>query len=331
MRSGLGLLSLLSAAAAVLLPGWAVAQPSGFRVGQAVQWQAPPPIGASEWRAGLYSGVIEEVSETVQVIDLGSGKSARLRMDMLSSVSCRRGETARVTGYTTPVPVCRFNGTAYGVAQWAHLRVRLFDEVVLADRSTARSFASFLNSFGELRVGRGPNQYAKGPATTTPPQPPQPPVTGQQPATPPQPPHPPQPPQPPVTGQQPVTPPQPPTGGVIAVPEVGQAYAQALKVGYPSTIQAHMTQGDYDTYLFDFAGGPFHAHSVSQLDLVADLLDAEGRMISRSRAVNGRFSFDQNLPSGRYGIIIRVMYHGGAGPYEVQIGPGTGQRYRENR
>lgn len=327
MRRAMGFLSSLVAAAAVSSAVPASAQQAGFRVGQAVQWQAPPPAGASEWRAGLYSGVIEEVSESVRVHDLRTGKVVPIRMDTLNSVSCRRGETARVPSETRAVPVCRFNGAAAGIEQWAHLRVRLFEEVVLADGSTAKTFSSFLDSFGELRLGRGPNQFAKG----QPPTPPQPPVIGQQPPSPPQPPH------PPVGGNQPpVTPPQPPhpptpPGGVVEVPEVGQAYAQALKVGYPATIQAFMTQGDYDTYLFDFAGGTFHAHSVSQLDLVADLLDAQGNMIARSRAVNGQFSFNQSLPAGRYGIIIRVMYHAGSGPYEVVIGAGSATRYRERR
>ena len=115
------------------------------------------------------------------------------------------------------------------------------------------------------------------------------------------------------------------------MPEVGQGYAQALKVGYPAAIQATMSQGDYDTYLFDFEGGVFHAHSKSGLALVADLLDAEGKFLARAMATGGTFQFDQNLPPGRYGIIIRVMNHAGSGPYELMLGSGAGPRYREGR
>ena len=109
--------------------------------------------------------------------------------------------------------------------------------------------------------------------------------------------------------------------------EIGQGYGQALKVGYPSVIQARMGVQDYDTVLFNFAGGPFHAHTSSQLNLVADLLDAQGKMITR--AVGGNLQFNQNLPAGTYGIIVRVMNYAGTGPYELVLGSGTGTTYRE--
>ncbi len=90
-----------------------------------------------------------------------------------------------------------------------------------------------------------------------------------------------------------------------------------------------MSQNDYDTYLFDFPGGAFHAQSQSKLDLVADLLDGEGKKLAQARATNGSLQFNQNLPKGRYGIIVRVMNHAGTGPYSLLIGLGPGPIYRE--
>jgi hypothetical protein len=319
----------------------------GFAIGREVQWLAPEPAGGSAWRAGLYSGVIEDISgggahgsaSTTRLIDIATGKSFTVRMDQLTEIRCVRNETAKVAQLGKSVPVCHFGGAVnglYGLDSLGWMRIKLFDEVVLSDGSTTRSYASYYGTFGHLRLGRGPNQWAKraSPSTPSTGQTVQPGGTPTGPSTGPT--------TGPTTGAgpqaggspqqgaiQPPYQPDRPSGGVQHVPEVGQAYAQALKVGYPATLQAHMTHGDYDTFLFDFAGGPFHAHSRSNLDLVADLLDAEGKVITRSRASGGAFQFNQDLPAGRYGIIIRVMYHGGAGDYELMLGSGAGPRYRE--
>ena len=64
-----------------------------------------------------------------------------------------------------------------------------------------------------------------------------------------------------------------------------------------------------------------------QPPLVADLLDAQGNMITR--AVGGNLQFNQNLPAGTYGIIVRVMNYAGTGPYELVLGSGMGTTYLE--
>lgn len=326
--------SLTSLATALLatLAAQSHAQDAGFAIGRDVQWQAPQPSGASPWRAGLYSGVIEEISGGGQtgsaaethLVDLHSGKIVRVRMNQITSIRCVPGESFKIASTGQTVTVCHFGGAVngtFGLETRGWLRVRLFDEVELSDGSTAKTYAGYYPGLGTLRLGRGTNEWAtrnKTRSTTTQTTTPtSPTTTGTN------------------TGSQTktVTPPvQPPISterGVHVVPEIGQAYAHALKVGYPATIQANMTQGDYDTYLFDFAGGTFQAHSSSTLNLVADLLDTEGKMITRAMAANGTFQFNQTLPAGRYGIIVRVMHHAGAGAYEMILGSGTGSRYRE--
>ncbi len=338
---GLASTGLAVVLASVALSGMPAMAQQGFALGREVQWRAPEPIGGSSWRAGLYSGTIADISgggekgsaSKAKLIDIATGKTFWVRLDQINEIDCQR-KYAKVVGYSKPVQTCRFGGSVsgtYGLDTQGWMRIALFDEIVLLDGSTTRSFASYFGSFGYLTLGRGPNQWAKR-ATSTP-------STGQTsrpdastvaPGT--------------TTGTVPNTgsvQPNPPVGpshqpsspgqSTQVVPEIGQSYAQALLVGYPATIQATMSQGDYDTFLFDFAGGLFQAHSRSSLDLVADLLDAEGKMIARARADNGTFTFSQNLPSGRYGIIIRVMYHAGAGDYELMLGSGVGPSYRESR
>lgn len=317
--------------ASAVLPGLPALAQQGFAIGREVQWRAPEPVGGSSWRAGLYSGTIADISgggekgsaSKTKLIDIATGRTFWVRLDQINEIDCQR-KYAKVVGYSKPVQTCRFGGSVsgtYGLDTLGWMRIALFEEVVLSDGTTTRSFSSYMDSFGYLTLGRGPNQWAKrasstpstvesGTATGTTPN-----AGGAQSYPPIGPSH------------------QPSSPGVSTrvVPEVGQSYAQALLVGYPATIQANMTQGDYDTFLFDFAGGHFQAHSRSSLDLVADLLDAEGKMITRARAINGTFTFSQTLPSGRYGIIIRVMYHAGAGDYELVLGSGAGPSYRESR
>lgn len=328
------------------LPGFPAKAQQGFAIGREVQWRAPEPMGGSAWRAGLYSGTIADIAgggekgsaSKTKLIDIATGKTFWVRLDQINEIDCQR-KYVKIVGYSKPVETCRFGGSVngtYGLDTLGWMRIALFDEVVLSDGTTTRSFASYVDGFGYLTLGRGPNQWAKrasstpstgqttrpdastvAPGTTTGTVP----NTGSVQPNPPVGPSP----QPGISG--------PGTGGpsTRVVPEVGQSYAQALLVGYPATIQASMTQGDYDTFLFDFAGGHFQAHSRSTLDLVADLLDSEGKMITRARANNGTFTFSQDLPAGRYGIIIRVMYHAGAGNYELLLGSGAGPSYREQR
>ncbi len=47
-----------------------------------------------------------------------------------------------------------------------------------------------------------------------------------------------------------------------------------------------------------------------------------------SRAVGGNLQFNQSLPAGRYGIIVRVMNYAGTGAYELVLGAGSGTIYR---
>ena len=67
------------------------AQCTGFAVGCAVQWQKPAPRGISVWRAGAYSGVIEEVSSETGLIDLATERAANVRMNQLYSIDCVPG------------------------------------------------------------------------------------------------------------------------------------------------------------------------------------------------------------------------------------------------
>lgn len=286
----------------------AQAQPTctGFAVGCAVHWQMPPPKGASTWRAGSYTGTIMEldgggkkgVPNEVRLADIKSGKPFSVRMDQLNSIRCYPPGSTHIPSVTYEVSVCHLGGTVvngpavFSFLPW--LKVQLSQEIVLSDGQTTNMWTGFVIDMGDLALGLGVNQWAKrGPATTPPP--------------------------------------PPPPGKVMHIPDPGQSYAQAAHVVYPAVIKAYMSQNDYDTFLFDFAGGAFHAQSASELNLVADLLDAEGKMIARAMSSSGSFHFDQTLPKGRYGIIIRVMNHAGTGPYSVTLGTGAGPIYEEER
>lgn len=322
-------------------------QLKGLVVGQGVVWQKPEDF-RSNYRGGEYAGVIERIdgSGIVTLLD-SKAHYSKIKFEQIRSINCS-GATWTLDptgGGPKNYPVCHFTGDisgAYAIADWgAGLTVRLTERVALRDGSTTDTFRSGLSDFGALVVGQGHNRWAttdqpgkaasggtSGSTTGN--------ATGGQTShsnT-------------PATGGatggaaggttggstsgSAVTQPKvPQKGDIINVPEVGQPYAQALKVSFPATVEAFMSQNDYDTYLFDFPGGSFHAHSLSKLDLVADLLDAEGKMLARSRGTNGTFQFDQNLPQGRYGIIIRVMNHAGTGPYSLLLGLGPGPVYRE--
>lgn len=207
------------------------AQCTGFAVGCAVQWEMPVPRGTSVWRAGAYSGVIEEVSSETGLIDLATERAVNVRMNQLYSITCVPGAHQKLKVSAKDVPVCVFQGSLSGprgVSSWGHLRVRLFDEIVLSDGTTARSYSGHYENFGRLTLGQGPNRWAKAAATTQPGAPQQQPkhTTIPDPSKPQVTPH--------IDQRSP---------DYLIVPEIGQSYAQALKVGYPAVVQATMSSG----------------------------------------------------------------------------------------
>ena len=274
------------------------AQAISLKVGQPIVWQKPENL-QSDFRGGAYAGTIERIDGRGELTLLGrNSRTIKVRLDQLTAIDCGAGENWILDptgGGPKKYPVCLFEGAQNGpwaINDWGGgLVVRLNEPVLLRSGKTADVFRSTIDQFGAVRVGSGRNQWAAktGGAATGP-----------------------------DAGRQ-----------AKVVPEVGQGYAQALDVGYPATVEAHMSQNDYDTYLFDFPGGTFHAHSASSLDLVADLLDSTGGFMARAQATNGAFRFDRQLAKGRYGLIIRVMNHAGTGPYVLTLGTRAGMLYRE--
>ena len=114
--------------------------------------------------------------------------------------------------------------------------------------------------------------------------------------------------------------------------DIGQSMAYAGMVGYNSTVSANMKLKDYDMFRIDFAGGQFLCYSLGELDLVADLVDANGKTIARDdNSGSGRnFRFNRYLAPGTYGIQVRVMYHGGRGNYKIVFGNGSKQLREAN-
>lgn len=274
------------------------AQAAGLKVGQPIIWQKPE-TPQSDFRGGAYAGTIERIDGNGLLTLLGrNSRTIKVRLDELTAIDCRAGESWTLDptgGGPKKYPTCLFEGAQNGtfaIYDWGGgLVVRLSEPVLLRSGKTADVFRSGINRFGAVRVGIGRNQWAAKPGGAS-------------------------------TGADPGRP-------AKVVPEVGQSYAQALDVGYPATVEAYMSENDYDTYLFDFPGGTFHAHSASSLDLVADLLDSTGGFLARAQATNGAFRFDRQLAKGRYGLIIRVMNHAGTGPYMLTLGTGAGTFYRE--
>jgi len=66
---------------------------------------------------------------------------------------------------------------------------------------------------------------------------------------------------------------------------------------------------------------------------VADLFDGSQKKLARDRNSGGgnNFAFRGSLNAGYYYIQIRVMYHGGKGPYELILGNGKDHRYVEGK
>lgn len=113
--------------------------------------------------------------------------------------------------------------------------------------------------------------------------------------------------------------------------DVGTSISTAGKICYNSVVEAKMTSKDYDTFRFNFPGGKFVCYSLSKLDLVADILDQEGKSIARSNDHENtkNFRFERNLKPGIYYVQIRVMRHAGAGPYYLVLGNGR-KFFKEN-
>ena len=86
-------------------------------------------------------------------------------------------------------------------------------------------------------------------------------------------------------------------------------------------------------YKFFFPGGNLKAYSKGNLDLVADLFNAKQEQIARDRSSGSgnNFMFQGQYPAGLYYIQIRVMYHGGQGPYELILGNGQGWSFIEDQ
>ena len=319
------------AVAFAAMAGVAHAQIKGFAVGTPVVWQMPD-IRLSDFKPGAYAGTIERINGS-GVLTLINRKAqwVKVRLDQLTAIDCMASEkwTLDPTGggpktYST----CLFEGGVQGpfaIYDWGSgLSVRLTEPVTLKSGKVTDIRSATLDNFGALKIGVGHNDWHVKPGSnqdtkTTMPDPSKGTTTGNTTGN--------------TTGTAigttdttPLKPP-PPSGSTVDVAELGQGYAQALTVGYPASLQAQMGVQDYDTVLFDFPGGSFHAHTGSQLNLVADLLDAQGNMISR--AVGGNLQFNQSLPAGRYGIIVRVMNYAGTGAYELVLGAGSGTTYRE--
>ncbi|MDQ7825116.1 MAG: hypothetical protein RDV48_20105 [Candidatus Eremiobacteraeota bacterium] len=127
-----------------------------------------------------------------------------------------------------------------------------------------------------------------------------------------------------------VIPATPPPGGGIFLQEAPISGTGAPVVPYNCKVKAYINKGDYDTFRVDFKGGHFKASSQGSLDLVADLWDARGRSMARAGQEGGaNFTLEKELPAGTYYVHIRVMHHGGEGPYVLVLGNGTAGEYKE--
>jgi len=124
----------------------------------------------------------------------------------------------------------------------------------------------------------------------------------------------------------------PTPSGSDVLAEAPTSRANAPGVAYGSRVEAYIDRGDYDTYRIDFQGGVLKARSEGDLDLVADLLDAGGKLVARNgHEGNRNFTIERSLPAGTYYIVIRVMHHGGEGAYTLALGDSSGKEYRESR
>jgi hypothetical protein len=86
-------------------------------------------------------------------------------------------------------------------------------------------------------------------------------------------------------------------------------------------------------YKFYFPGGILNDHSKGNLDLVADLLNSKEERVARdiTSGEGNNFKITGNYPAGLYYIQIRVMHHGGEGPYELCLGNGNDWSFVEEK
>jgi len=117
------------------------------------------------------------------------------------------------------------------------------------------------------------------------------------------------------------------------IAEAGTWFPGAATIEYDSHLKGYIKKGDYDMYKFYFPGGTLKAYSKGNLDLVADLFNAKQEQVARDRSSGSgnNFMFQGQYPAGLYYIQIRVMYHGGQGPYELILGNGQGWSFIEDR
>lgn len=118
------------------------------------------------------------------------------------------------------------------------------------------------------------------------------------------------------------------------ISEAGWGMGDAALVEYNSTIDAYVAKGDYDMFKFNWPGGKFVCYSKGGLDLVADIVNAQGKTVYRGNngAGDGKnFKIEINLPAGTYGISVRVMYHGSEGNYQLVLGNGAEHHYTETK
>jgi hypothetical protein len=123
-----------------------------------------------------------------------------------------------------------------------------------------------------------------------------------------------------------------PSGRPVSIAEAGTWMGSATAIEYDSHVKAYIKKNDYDMFKFYFPGGGLQIYSKGNLDLVADLFDSAQKRIARDRSSGSgnNFMFRGNYPEGVYYIQIRVMYHGGQGPYEFILGNGQSNRYNES-
>jgi hypothetical protein len=121
-----------------------------------------------------------------------------------------------------------------------------------------------------------------------------------------------------------VAPPTPPAASGDDLGDAGTSNMEAARISYGCRVDGTLRQGDYDNFAFYFPGGAFRARSAGGLDLVADLIDSQGQRVACSGVDTPQFDPQGNYPAGQYYLIVRVMHHAGAGPYQVQLGPDTG-------
>jgi len=113
----------------------------------------------------------------------------------------------------------------------------------------------------------------------------------------------------------------------------GPGLANAAELHYNITISGRMEKDSSPAFKFDFPGGDFVCYSTGELDLAADLLDANGRKIDwdNNSGAGKNFRFERVLDKGLYGLRVRIMPNGGEGPYEIILGDGTQGRFPDKK